>query len=354
MKRRGFTLIELLVVIAIIAILIGLLLPAVQKVREAAARMKCQNNLKQICLASANFESTYQRFPSGLNVVIGSGSEALYATDPPVAVGGSSNPAPDPTRYYSIWTAIFPFMEQGNLYNTMSNVSSNFTNPLAQYAYCATATATNPLLSPGSQVVPMLLCPSEPWTQFTNTYGQYTFGITSYGCIEGTRTDYGSDLYTLPPPLYYVTPPPGPYKYDGVFYIDSATTIGMVQDGLSNTMFFSERTYTNVNQNGPNAAIAQTTVRGVGGWAWCGWNSMEDYCLGSQSPINYSGCNYPLGTTYCDDRVAAMGSWHTGNGVNAAFGDGSVHFVSASISLLTLQILTARADGVPVPSDFQP
>jgi prepilin-type N-terminal cleavage/methylation domain-containing protein/prepilin-type processing-associated H-X9-DG protein len=347
MKRRGFTLIELLVVIAIIAILIGLLLPAVQKVREAANRMQCQNNLKQIALASANFESTYQRFPPGLNVVVGAGNQALFPTDAAAAVGGGGNP-PDPTRYYSIFTAIFPFMEQQNLYNAMSALSNNFTDQFAQYDYCLTATATNPQLSPGSQVVKNLLCPSEPWSQKTNTFTTHTFGITNYGAVGGTRYDFGSDLFSQGPPLF-LSGVPGPYPYDGVFYINSRSTIASVSDGTSNTMFFSERAYIGPNLNAPNYAKANTTVQGVGGWAWCGWNSMEDYILSSAVPINWSGCAVP----FCDDRTPAMGSNHTGNGVNAAFGDGSVKFVQASISQLTFQILTARADGLPIPSDFQ-
>jgi prepilin-type N-terminal cleavage/methylation domain-containing protein/prepilin-type processing-associated H-X9-DG protein len=352
MKRHGFTLIELLVVIAIIAVLIGLLLPAVQKAREAAARAQCSNNLKQIALACANFESTYQRFPPGLNVVVGSASQDLYPTDPPVAVGGSSNPAPDPTRYYSIWTALFPFMEQGNLYNAMSNLSNNFTNPNAQYVYTATATANNPSLSPGSQVVPMLLCPSEAWDQQTQVYDSSTFGITNYGAIGGTRYDYGTDLYSQPAPAYYIPPlyrsppPPPPFPYDGVFFINSTTRIASVTDGLSNTMFFSERTYIGPNPNDTGYSKANTTIQGVGGWAWCGWNSMEDYILSSAVPINWSGC----AVVDCDDRVPAMGSQHTG-GVNAAFGDGSVKFVTASISMLTLSELTARADGYPIGPD---
>ncbi|MHB1423341.1 MAG: DUF1559 domain-containing protein [Gemmataceae bacterium] len=335
MKRKGFTLIELLVVIAIIAILIGLLLPAVQKVRESASRLKCQNNLKQIALANANYETAFGRFASGLNVVVGYSGQDLYPTDPPIVIGLCANPEPDRGRFYSIWTALFQFMEQGNIYNAMGSLSSNFTSPLAQYAYCSTATANNPQLSPGSQPVSLLRCPSEPWSQKTQVYYTNTFGITNYGCIQGTQEDYGGDIT---------------HPYDGVFYINSTTTVGAVTDGMSNTIFFSERTYMNPNQNGPNATTAQNAIQRVGGWAWCGWNSMEDYCLSSFVPINYTGCadNY-----YCDDRIPAMGSWHIG-GCNAAFGDGSVRFLTliGNNQLPILQALTTRAGGEPVPNDF--
>jgi prepilin-type N-terminal cleavage/methylation domain-containing protein/prepilin-type processing-associated H-X9-DG protein len=328
LRRRGFTLIELLVVIAIIAILIGLLLPAVQKVREAASRMKCQNNLKQIALANANFESAYQRFPPALNVIVGTSGQDLFPTDPPIVVGGAPSHEPDLGKFYSIWTALFPFMEQGNTYNAMASLSNNFTNTQAQYIYCATATATNPMLSPGSQPIPMLLCPSEAWSQKTQVYRTSTFGITNYGCVQGTQDDYGGDL-RIP--------------YNGAFYINSMTTVGAVTDGLSNTIFFAERTYTN-----PTNQAAQKAIQGVGGWAWCGWNSMEDYVLSSVVPINYSGC---ADGRFCDERIPAMGSLHTG-GCNVAFGDGSVHFLTLTSNgqLSILQALTTRAMGEVIPS----
>jgi prepilin-type processing-associated H-X9-DG protein len=317
------------VVIAIIAILIGLLIPAVQKAREAMQRLQCQNNLNQIAKANANYESSFGRFPSGYNIPIGTGTNQILSTNKIVTVG-KATAEPDTGKLYNWIIALLPFLEQRNLYDVMSGLSGNFTNTQGQWLYTVTTTASNPALSPGSQPIGLLICPSEPWNQPTVVISGNTFAWTSYGCNQGTQEDYYGDL---------VRP------FDGVFYPNSSTRVFDVTDGMSSTIFFAERTYTDKN------AAAQTAVRGACGWAWTNYNSMQDFMLSSNVPINYSGCT--VGGTFCDERLSAMGSQHYG-GCNVAFGDGSVRFLSltSNAQLPILQELTTRASGLPVPGSY--
>jgi prepilin-type N-terminal cleavage/methylation domain-containing protein/prepilin-type processing-associated H-X9-DG protein len=329
-RRSAFTLIELLVVIAIIAILIGLLLPAVQKVREAAARMKCSNNLKQIALAAHDYEGSNGRLPSGYNVVVGTASGQISPTNKIVTVGLAPKPEPDLGKNYSWVTALLPYLEQGNLYNYMSIASNGFTG--TQYNTCATATASNPALSPGAVVIPGLVCPSEALASPTTVYSNYTFGKITYGCIQGTQDDYYGDLT---------------YAFDGVMFPNSVVTLIGIQDGTSNTLMFGERTFFNPQNAAASAAI---NAGGIGGWAWCNYNSMEDYMLSTNVPINYSGC---LDNKYCDERIPALGSKHFG-GANLAFADGSVHFLTltGTSQLPILQELATRSSGNVIPGNY--
>jgi prepilin-type N-terminal cleavage/methylation domain-containing protein/prepilin-type processing-associated H-X9-DG protein len=341
MKRQGFTLIELLVVIAIIAILIGLLLPAVQKVRDAAARMQCANNLKQLALACHSYEGNYGRLPSGYNVPTTSSTKppptgnptGLLRSNPIVAKGKAGDPEPDAGHYTNWIIVLLPYIEQGPLYTNLSNLSAGFTLGNPQYTWCAQATATDPTLSPGSQIITTLLCPSDPVPKTINATVSghpMTLVPSNYGAVQGTQEDYYGNIA---------------YPFDGVMFPNSFVTLTQITDGTSNTIMIGERTYTDPTPP------AQTQLRASPGWAWVNFNSMQDHTVSSFVPINYSGC--PIDPSFCDDRFPAMGSKHTG-GCNVAFADGSVRFLTltSNAQLPILQELTTRSSGNTVPGDY--
>jgi prepilin-type N-terminal cleavage/methylation domain-containing protein len=245
--RRGFTLIELLVVIAIIAILIGLLLPAVQKVREAAARMTCSNNLKQIALAAHNYESTYQQLPPGF---LGDRSPAG-----PFGTFGSESYGP----YVGVLAYLLPYIEQDNVYRQIDLPPSywdiNSPGPfLPWWAFPGTRLA-------GQARIKTFVCPSDDpysggsriflayagWLQSTGGTGSIpncggvtaptsdpvwnAMGRTSYIGVAGTgeRSDGASSGWST---------------YVGAFTSRSKNKIGNIADGSSNTLLFGEMLFT--------------------------------------------------------------------------------------------------------------
>ena len=312
-KSRGFTLVELLVVIAIIGILIALLLPAVQAAREAARRMQCANNLKQLGMAMHNYHSALGCFPPGFMAVDHTGTVA----------GG-----------WAWGVFLMPYIEQSALKDELSATK-----------YTLSQVIGDPSLLPMLQMnLPVFTCPSsqlEPLREFQGS-GSEMVSTSSYTCCRG----FYNYRYGIAPPDILLS-----QRNNGIFYACSATKIRDVRDGTSNTIALGERTVLEPHRSNP------------GKWpSWCGPGG-----LGIGSTVSSSVArqmNHP-------SDMHCFSSDHSG-GCQFCFVDGSVHFISETIdsragtldsgtgtasdfcqeaaagNLGVYQLLGARCDGQPI------
>jgi prepilin-type N-terminal cleavage/methylation domain-containing protein len=300
-RRSAFTLIELLVVIAIIAILIGLLLPAVQKVREAAARAKCQNNLKQLGIAVHTYHDQFNRTP--------------YNFDP------NTYGYDDNSRSWSWMTQILPMIEQGNLYNTAVS-NGSLATPLSTGTLIAGFPAApnptfNQLQSVHSTKINTYLCPSDPSggqtsTNRANGSTAAGAGVTNYKGVSGSNWAWGS--FTNVGPSGNIN---GLDAGDGMFYRSDIrrplTLIGII-DGTSNTLM--------VGEDLPDRNTH------------CSW-TRANYSVGTCSiPLNNGLNTGQPGFNNPNDwpNLYSFRSQHSG-GANFAIADGGVRFVTSSIAI---------------------
>ncbi len=368
-RWQAFTLIELLVVIAIIGILIALLLPAVQKIREAAARMSCSNNLHQMGLALHNFHDTFGYLPTA-----GSADGRPFSGGPWPEGGEGTN--------WSVY--LLPFIEQGNIYTKLTfKGDSGWTNDDTQPG----SSAVNNVNVAGGAVIKIYRCPSDPKPDLQrndsnvrdasgnesilvnrNSYVAIAGAVNNVDgtgrFLESRNTDSSSWSWQF-----------GVTAWGGMIVPDYVkVTFSGIPDGLSNTMVISEqadqlkaidqngnivndqysvtstggglfRGHSNGQTNGQINAPANymdargqtyTTIRYAinqkNGWT-CGVTNGQGVCGGGPGYWNSEGANVPLVSN------------HTG-GVNALFGDGSVHFLGNTTDLYTLACLATRDDGL--------
>ncbi len=241
-SRHGFTLIELLVVIAIIAILIALLVPAVQKVREAAARTQCQNNLKQIALASHNYNDVYKILPPGIIYTPGSSTTANVGGIVQVTVGSSGVGS-----YLGTLACLLPYIEQAPLYSQLVAAGAQFqanTNSPAGGWW-----NSNAVYNLSLNTISTFLCPSDTASSRTNIFAAL---YTTYDPTQGTSTLYGLYFQNDTDPMgrtnyassagaFGQNPQDTFYNtYCGAFYENSREALAKIPDGTSNTILFGE------------------------------------------------------------------------------------------------------------------
>ncbi len=367
LKRKGFTLIELLVVIAIIAVLIGLLLPAVQKVREAAARMSCQNNLKQLGLAALNFEAASGALP--YNAITKNNEQMPYipfvaGTVPtPGQIGGTQGRC-------SVLVVLLPFIEQGN-WVPIYTFNLDWADPVNQGSGISDA------------VISTYRCPSD---RATSGPISYSAGATNY--IAGGNVSFappnapGSATNINGAPVYptkKVTAVGVVSSYSSLCQVKTTKGANSAETGFTNPLviagvpWMGNGSHGAMEQNGPTRIVTITDgTSNTTLFSEAAGRDLQYYTGGSSVPL-------PAGTTGpiwadSDNRITVTGTDPTGmttngpcaincnnqgdiysfhpGGANIGMADGSVHFVASGISIVTLASLVTKAGGEIIPEFY--
>ena len=303
----------MLVVIAIIAVLIGLLLPAVQKVREASARATCQNNLKQLGIAFHNYHSVEGCFPIGQY-------NDFYVNTPATWIRGC-------------WVhQLLPYIEQENLYEVFR----------AAKAFCNWA-----LLSPSKDTkIKGLLCPSDPNSPKVQTIDRNTTTDGVANTIQGLHSNY----VVCSGSTYYATG----RNLNGIFYVESNTRVTDITDGSSNTLMASEICVS------PDVTADDLRGRYCNSWEGNNWFSTVEPPNTSVPDIQqYEGqsikqapmTNAGSGSSATSQDFLAARSYHSGV-VNVLFADGSTRSITNDVDPNVWKELGSRASGVPVPGPY--
>lgn len=336
-QPNGFTLVELLVVIAIIGILIGMLLPAVQMVREAARRTSCLNNIRQLVLSAHNYESAHRNFPPSYELGVGA-----------TATGNGS---------WSVQARLLPFCDQANAYDMID---------------FNTAWSVEPNLSSGVPTlrVPMYQCPSE---------------INDTVRIKNNAPFVYPHNYALNFGSWLVYDPAGGGRGDGLFYVNHRKRMGEVTDGTSNTLFAAEvKAFTPYIRNTQDPGTTPPTDTNAfagftgeiklgtglhsntGHTEWCdgrvhhsGFTTV--FTPNTKVPYEYDGVTYDIdynsekegnSTTKATYAAITARSYHSGGLVNVSFLDGSTRSIAQTIDLGVWRALGTAAGGEVVSGEY--